>query len=399
MAGALEGIRVIDMTSVLMGPTATQVLGDFGADVVKVEQPSGDTSRHVGAARNPGMAAGFLHANRNKRSVVLDLKRPEGREALLRLAAGADVLMYNVRPQAMARLGLDYETLAGINPGLVYCGMTGFADDGPYGGRPAYDDLIQALSAMPALMAEAGDGAPRYVPVLLADRATGQAAVNVVLAALLHRARTGRGQAVQVTMFETMVPFVLGDHMNGETFVPAEGGMGYRRVLSRSRMAFPTRDGNVAAVVYTDAHWRRFLELCGQPERFGQDPRLQDLATRTRHIDALYAELSALFATRTTAEWLVLLEQADIPAAPVHTLQSLLDDPHLQARGFFRTDEHPTEGPIRSMAPLGQWSDSPASIRRLAPRLGEHTREVLREAGYADEAVERLIGAGAAAAG
>lgn len=398
MAGALDGFRVIDMTSVLMGPTASQVLGDFGADVIKVENLAGDTSRYVGASRNHGMAAGFLHANRNKRSIALNLKSDDGRDALLKLAAGADVLMYNVRPQAMARLGLGYETIAKTNPRIVYCGMYGFAEGGPYGGRPAYDDLIQAVSGMSWLMAEVGDGVPRYVPVLLADRATGLAAINALLAALLHRERTGRGQAIEVTMMEAMVPFVLADHMNGETFVPANGDMGYRRVLSKSRRAFPTSDGHVAAVVYTDKHWRNFFDACGQPDRFKNDARLHDIAARTRHIDELYAELCTIFPSRSTAEWLAVLERADIPSAPVHTLRTLLDDPHLKAVGFFREEEHSTEGKIRSMAPLGAWSDSPPSVRRQAPRLGEHTREVLREAGFADNEIDHMIEAGAARA-
>jgi crotonobetainyl-CoA:carnitine CoA-transferase CaiB-like acyl-CoA transferase len=396
MAGALDGFRVIDMSTVLMGPSATQVLGDFGADVIKVEPLTGDTSRYVGAALHDGMAGGFLHANRNKRSIALDLKCQDGREALLRLVANADVLMYNVRPQSMARLGLGYEEMVKLNPKLIYCGMYGFGEGGPYRGRPAYDDLIQALSGMSSLMAEVGDGVPRYLPVLLADRASGQAAVNTVLAALLHRERTGRGQSIEVAMFEVMVPFVLGDHMGGETFVPAQGEMGYRRVLSKARKAFPTTDGHVAAVVYTDKHWLDFLNACGQPQRFAQDPRLHGIAARTRNIDALYEELSDIFATRSTAEWLDILERADIPCARVHTLHSLLDDPHLNAVGFFQTHDHPTEGPIRSMAPVGTWSETQPSVRRLAPRLGEHTREVLSEIGYDEAAVEQMLNNGSA---
>ena len=398
MPGSLEGIRVVDMTTVLMGPAATQVLGDFGADVIKVEPLSGDTSRYVGDARHPGMSAGFLHSNRNKRSIALDLKSPQGRGALLKLVAGADVLIYNVRPDAMARLGLGQDELKAANPRLVICGLTGFAEGGEYSGRPAYDDLIQALSGASALMAEMGDGEFRYMPVLVADRVTGLAAVNAVLAALLHRERTGRGQTLQVTMFETMVPFVLGEHMAGETFVPALGEMGYRRVLSKSRMAWPTKNGHIAAVIYNDKHWRNFFTAIGEPARLTDDPRLADIGTRTRHIDALYSELRGIFTTRTTSEWLVLLEQADIPAARVHTLRSLLDDPHLKTTGFFRTQAHPSEGVIRTMAPNGNWSETPPAIRRHAPRLGEHTREVLREIGYDAGEIETMIAAATAVA-
>ena len=398
ISGPLDGIRVIDMTTVLMGPSATQMLGDFGADVVKVETRVGDGTRYIGAAKNRGMSAGFLHSNRNKRSISLDLKIYEGREALLKMVQSADVLAYNVRPAAMARLGLGYDDLVKLNPRLVYCGMYGFAESGPYRGRPAYDDLIQAVSGMSSLMADIVDGSPRYIPVLLADRATGQAAVNVILAALLYRERTGKGQSIEVTMFESMAAWVMGDHMGGETFIPAAGDMGYRRVLSKSRRAFRTTNGFVGAVIYTDKHWRTFYELCGQPSRFNEDERLHDIATRTLNIDALYAELNEIFGTRSTGEWLDLLSQADIPAAPVHTLKSLMEDPHLKATGFFRTEMHPSEGPIRSIAPLGVWSESPPSVRRPAPRLGQHTRELLQEVGYGEDAIRRMVVAGVAAA-
>lgn len=340
------------------------------------------------------MSGGFLHANRNKRSVALDLKSCDGREALLKLATGADVLMYNVRPKAMARLGLDYETVSNVNPRIVYCEMCGFAEGGPYSGRPAYDDLIQAVTGMSALMAEVGDGVPRYVPVLLADRATGMAAIN----ALLHRERTGRGQALEITMMEAMVPFVLGDHMNGETFILAVGDMGYKRVLSKSRRAFSTRDGNVAAVVYTDKHWRSFFEACGQPERFKEDVRLHDIAARTRHIDELYEELCTIFPTRSTAEWLVLLEKANIPAAPVHTLRTLLDDPHLKATGFFREEEHAAK---EGFAPWRR------SVRGLTPRRPYDGRrrgsastraKSFGKRGYAESTIEHMIQSGVARA-
>jgi crotonobetainyl-CoA:carnitine CoA-transferase CaiB-like acyl-CoA transferase len=393
--GALHGIRVLDLTTVLMGPSATQMLGDLGADVIKVEPPAGDTGRYVGAARHRGMAGGFLQNNRNKRSIVLDLKNPDGHAALLRLAARADVLIYNVRPQAMNRLGLSYDDVRAVRPDIVYVGMFGYGQTGPYGGRPAYDDLIQAVTGMPSLMAVIGDGVPRYLPVLIADRATGQAGVNAVLAALLSRSRTGRGQAIEIPMFETMVPFVLGEHMDGQVFDPPLGEAGYQRVLSRHRTAFATLDGHVAAVLYTDRHWQAFLASCGEPDRFATDPRLVDLATRTRHIDALYAELAERFRTRSTAQWMDLLQQADIPAAPLNTLSSLLADPHLDAVGFFRHEDHPSEGRIRMMAPLGTWSGTPPTIRRLAPRLGEHSREVLAEAGYDAGEIGRLIDTGA----
>ena len=399
MTAPLTGIRILDLTTVVMGPTATQSLGDFGAEVIKVEPLKGDTLRLVGSTRHRGMSAGFLQMNRNKRSIALDLQTDAGKSVMHRLIARSEVLVYNVRPASMKRLGLSYEEVAALKPDIIYAGMFGFGEDGPYAGRPAYDDLIQAASGMASLMAHLGnDGVPRYIPLTIADRVTGQAGVTAILAALLHRERTGRGQSVEIPMFETMVPFVLGDHFGGHLFQPPEGPMGYERLLARSRVAFPTADGHVAAVIYTDEHWRKFFALCGQPERFERDERLKDLAVRTRNIEALYAELGDMFRGHTTAKWLELLAQADIPAAPVNTLNSLLKDPHLNAVGFFRPVEHPTEGTITEMAPVGKWSDSPPVRTRHAPALGQHTREILQEVGFGAEEIRQITASGAALA-
>ena len=398
-AGPLDGVRVIDLTSVLMGPFATQILGDLGADVIKVEPPGGDTIRGIGPMRNPGMGNGFLHVNRNKRSLVLDLKHPDGHAALLRLVEGADALVYNVRPQAMARLGLTYPALAEINPRLVYVGVFGYGQDGPYAAKPAYDDLIQGVIGLPSLVARVGDGTPRYVPLAFVDRTVGLAAVNAVTAALYRREKTGRGQAVDVPMFETMVPFVLGEHMAGATYDPPLGPTGYPRQLARERTPFPTRDGYVCALIYNDKHWRSFFEMIGEPQRFDADPRLADIGSRTRHIGELYAIVADIMRTRTTAQWLELLERADIPATPLHTLDSLLEDPHLHAVGFFPRVEHPSEGPIRTLAIPGTWSESVPRLRRPAPRLGEHSAQVLAEAGYSTAEIERLAAAGVTNAG
>ena len=275
--GPLHGIRIIDMTSVLMGPFASQALGDMGADVVKIEAPAGDLVRQIGPARHEGMGPIFLNANRNKRSVVLDLKRPEGVQALKRLLVDADVLMTNVRPQAMARLGLDYEVVSAINPRLVYAGLFGFGQDGPYAARPAYDDLIQGAVGIPSLVARVGDGTPRYVPVTMVDRTVGTTAVGAIAAALYRREKRGVGQSIEVPMFETMVPFVLGEHLAGESYDPPLGPAGYSRLLARERTPFPTRDGYVCALIYTDQHWRAFFRELGEPERFDADPRLADI--------------------------------------------------------------------------------------------------------------------------
>ena len=399
MSGPLEDVRVVDLTQVLMGPYATQILGDLGADVIKVEPPAGDTIRGIGPARAAGMGHDFLHVNRNKRSVVLDLKHPQGLEAMLRLVARSDVLIYNVRPQAMARLSLTWERLSAINPRLIYVGVFGYGQAGPYAAKPAYDDLIQGAIGLPSLIAQVGDGQPRYVPLAFVDRAVGLAAVNAVTAALYRRSRTNVGQSVDVPMFETMVPFVLGEHMAGQTFEPPLGPVGYPRLLARERTPYATADGFVCALIYNDRQWRSFFALIGEPGRFETDPRLRDIGTRTRHIGELYALVAQVMRTRTTAQWLADLERADIPAMPLHTPQSLLDDPHLRATGFFRMSEHPSQGRIREIGIASTWSESPPSIRRHAPKLGEHSREVLGEIGSKSDEIDRMFSQGASAEG
>ncbi len=394
MSGALEGIRVLDLTTVLMGPFATQLLGDMGAEVIKIEPPTGDTTRAIGPARHSGMGGGFLHVNRNKRSLVLNLKAPGGLDALLHLVKAADVLMYNVRPQAMARLGLTWERLAAINPRLIYAGVFGYGQDGPYAARPAYDDLIQGVIGLPSLVAQVGDGTPRYVPIALVDRTVGVHAAMAVSAALYRREKTGVGQAIDIPMFETMVPFMLAEHLAGQTFEPPLGPPGYARLLARERTPFVTLDGYVCALIYSDGQWRSFFKMLGDPTRFDRDPRLATLATRTAHIDALYAMLAEILRTRTTTEWLAFFEQADIPAIPLHTLDSLPADPHLAAVNYFQSTSHPTEGAIREMRPASRWTESPATLRRPAPRLGEHSVEVLAEAGYSPQKIADLIAQG-----
>jgi len=388
--GPLEGTKIIDMTSVLMGPYATQMLGDMGADVIKVEAPDGDVTRQIAPSRNPGMGAIYLNANRNKRSICLDLKQDAGRQALLKLAADADVLVYNIRPQAMRRLGLGYETLAAINPRLVYAGLFGFGQDGPYAARPAYDDLIQGASVMSALIAKAGDGTPRYVPSAVADRVVGLAAVGAICATLVNRDRTGLGQQVDIPMFETMVGFVLGDHLGGLTFEPPIGGGGYPRQLSPDRRPYRTSDGYVCALIYTDKQWTSFLTAIGQADLPQRDPRFASFANRIAAIDHVYGELGRIFTQRSTAAWLDLLERADIPSMPMHDFDSVLSDPHLEKTGFFQPVDHPTEGRLRMMRLAASWSRTPSEIRRLPPRKGQDGVAILREAGFSEREIEDL---------
>jgi crotonobetainyl-CoA:carnitine CoA-transferase CaiB-like acyl-CoA transferase len=395
LRGPLTGVRVIDITTVFMGPSATQMLGDLGADVIKVESPGGDVVRAIGPQGAQKMGPLFLAMNRNKRSIVLDLKSAQGRAALLDLVPSADVLAYNVRPQAMERLGLGYAALAAINPRLVYAGMFGFSQRGRHAASAAFDDLIQAACALPQAMALASGDIPRYLPVTIADRAVGLYAFGVIAAALYGRERSGRGQRVDVPMFESMVPQVLGDHLYGQTFVPPQGDFGYPRLLSPERRPYKTRDGHVCCLIYTDAQWKEFLRAIGQPGLFSTDPRMATIATRTRHITALYTLVSDEIGRRSTAELQALLQGTDIPVFPMHTFDSLLEDPHLGDIGFFSEMDHPAVGRIRQMAVPSEWSDTPPGPALPPPRLGQHSREILRAAGYDDARIDALVAAGA----
>jgi crotonobetainyl-CoA:carnitine CoA-transferase CaiB-like acyl-CoA transferase len=388
--GPLQGIRVIDLTAVLMGPSASQALGDMGATIIKVEAPEGDIVRQIEPSRNPGMGAIYLNANRNKRSICLDLKHPAGLAALKRMISEADVLMYNMRPAAMERLGLGYDTVSAINPGIVYAGVFGFGQDGPYAARPAYDDLIQGASVMSHLFASAGDGTPRYVPSAIADRVVGLTAMGHICATLVHRERTGRGQRVDIPMFETMTSVVLGDHMGGHTFDPQHGAPGYPRQLSPYRRPYRTRDGYVCALVYNDKQWTSFLAAIGQSDLAQRDPRFANYASRAANIDFVYAELEKMFEDRTTAEWMELLERADVPAMPMHDFDSILEDPHLAAVGFFREVEHESEGTLRLMDMPTRWSLTPAEFTHLPPRQGEQGREILAEFGFSGPEIAAL---------
>lgn len=394
--GPLEGVRVVDLTSVILGPYATQQLADLGADVVKVESPAGDDMRYAAPSRTPGLGHIFLQLNRNKRGVVLDLKHPDGREALLRLAARADVLVHNLRPAAIARLGLAYEDVRAVNERIVYVAASGFRPEGPYGEKAAYDDIVQGLVALPSLLADQADGPPRYVPSTICDRVTGLATAGAVTAALFARERTGRGQKVEVTMFETLAELVLSDHLGGATWEPPIAPMGYPRLLARNRVPYRTRDGFLCVLVYNDRQWRSFAGLLGAPELL-DDPRFSTQAARSAHVDEVLAFVAEQLRLRTTAEWLDAFERADIPAMPLHTLDTLLADPHLDAVGFFRHDAHPAAGPIRMLDVPSRWSETPPGIHRHAPLLGEHSVEVLREVGYADGEIDRLLADGVTA--
>jgi crotonobetainyl-CoA:carnitine CoA-transferase CaiB-like acyl-CoA transferase len=377
LQGALAGVRVIDLTGVVLGPYATQILGDYGADVIKIEPPSGDIMRHAGPMKHPGMGHIFINANRNKRSVVLDLKEPEQREQLLALCQTADVLTYNIRPASMARLGLSYDTLHAINPRLVVCGAYGYSEGGPYSDWPAYDDLIQGAVGMPWLMTQSGSHEPRYAPTTFADRVTGLNMVHAVMAALIARYRTGVGQHVEVPMFECLLQFVLGEHLSGETWQPPIAPMSYARMLSANRKPYATRDGHLCALMYNDTHWQAFANLIGQPDLFQTDARFASHAERMQHIDALYAFVGQHMRSRTNAEWMKDFTAHDIPVMPMMKLDDLLTDPHLTATQGWLDVPHPFEGMLRQLRPPVRMSATPTGVWRPAPRLGEHTEEVL----------------------
>jgi crotonobetainyl-CoA:carnitine CoA-transferase CaiB-like acyl-CoA transferase len=392
MPGPLSGVRIIEMTAVVMGPYATQILGDMGADVIKVESDTGDTLRQNGKGRHPGMGPLFLQMNRSKRSIVLNLKKPSGREAMLKILASCDIFIFNLRPESMVRLQLSYDDVAAVNPRIIYCGVHGFGENGPYAGKAAYDDMIQGASGIAALAARAG-GEPRYTPSALADRVAGLTAVYSVLAALYHRERTGEGQALVVPMFERMVEFVLSDHLYGWTFDPPIGGTGYPRQLAPERRPYKTKDGFICVMPYIDKHWQRFFELADMPQ-LKSDPRFKDMANRTQHIRELYQVLADTLLRKSSAEWLKELDEADIPVMPLHTVETVLEDPHLKAAGFFQMVDHPSEGRIRTLAVPVTWSKTPPKPERQAPRLGEHSAEILREAGYSDERIAALVAEG-----
>jgi crotonobetainyl-CoA:carnitine CoA-transferase CaiB-like acyl-CoA transferase len=350
---ALAGLRVLDASTVVMGPYATRLLADLGAEVLKVEPPEGDVMRRAGQG-----GAIFAHLNRGKRGVALDLKAPDGREAFRALAVGADVLVHNMRPEAAARLGLRQEDLATLNPRLVVACAYGYGAGGPYAARPAYDDLIQAASGLADTIGRAAGGDPRYVPLTLADRVVGAHLAFAIAAAIACRDRTGVAQQVEVPMFETFADLVAGDHLGGLSFDPPEGGPYYARLMSPERRPYRSGDGWIAVLLYSDVHWRRFFALI-EREDLLEDPRLASHAARQANIDHAYAQVAAALAHRDTAEWLRLLSEADIPAAPVNDIAALRLDPHLRATGFWREVPLPDGGTLNTTAPFGRWSATP----------------------------------------
>src|ERR1700751_2784163 len=389
MSGPLAGIRVVDLTSAVLGPVATQLLGDMGADVIKVEPPEGDPIRPLGPSRHPGMGAYFLNINRNKKSVALDLKRPPAREALLKLVETADVFVHNMRLGAAERLGLDYPAVAGRNPRIVYAAATGFHKDGSYRDRPSFDDVIQGESGLAALNGGVG-GEPRYVPMAVSDKICGYVLASAIGMALFHRERTGEGQEVHVPMLETMVAFNLVDHLWHGVLAEPEKGLGYPRTLTERRRPFPTKDGHICILATTDAQSRHLFEAIDCRE-LADDERFSTLARRTDNIGELYEIVIEGMRRPTTAEWRERLALFDVPNGVVTDLEGLLADPYLAETGFFQQVEHPSEGKMLTTAVPMMFSSSPGDGFRLPPpRLGEHTRSVLGDLGLSDTEIDEV---------
>ena len=391
--GPLDGVRVIDLTTVMLGPFCTQILGEMGADVIKIEPPGGDIGRQTGAAKSAGMSSAFMMKARNKRSVVLDLKKAGARAPLERLVRGADVFVHNIRPKAAARLGIDYETIAGWKPDIVYAAATGFGEAGPYVDKPAYDDLIQGASGLAGLFGDV-TGTPRYGPTVLADKTTGLYLTYSIAMALFHRERTGEGQRLHVPMYEAFTSFVMNEHIQGRLYEPPIGPAGYARMLTPHRRPHPTADGHICVLPYNDRHWRLFFEVAGRPELV-EDPRFANQPARSRNIDALYAIVGEVMPTRTTAEWLKLLEEADIPVLPMNTVNDIFDCPHMTQVGMFPVVDHPTEGRLRHVKVPVHFSKTPGGYYRHPEALGQSTEGVLADIGFTPEEIAALQAEGA----
>ena len=392
--GPLAGVRILDLTSVVNGAYATQMLGDQGADIIKLEDPGGDIMRKPGVpeGRNAeGMGPNFLTLNRNKRSIVLDLKTETARAAVARIIATCDVFVASVRYEALTRLGLSYEAVRAIKPDIIYAHAAGFGSDGPYAGLPAYDDLIQAASGMADLIPRTFGGEPAMLPTQAADKVSGLFMAQAISAALFHRERTGEGQFVEVPMLECVTSFVLVENLYGHVYEPPADQLGYPRTLNPFRKPFATKDGHIGLLPYSDRQWELFFNAAGFGDMFAQRPEYATVSGRNNNIRELYALVEQVAATKTTQQWIDLLRPLSIPVIALNRLDDLESDPHLKAVGFFEHLEHPQVGRYQVPRPPVKFAGSPASIRSHAPQLGEQTAEILAEVGLSEDEIARVV--------
>ncbi len=385
--GPLAGVRVVDLTAMVMGPYCTQIMADMGADVIKVEPPAGDNTRYISVGPAPGMSGVYINVNRGKRAIVLDLRTDEGKEALRALVATADVFIHSMRSKAIVKLGFGYDDVAAINPSIVYTNCYGYGRRGPNRDLPAYDDTIQAECGIPAVQ-EMLTGEANYVGTIMADKVAGLTALYATTMALFHRERTGEGQEVEVSMFETMASFMLVEHANGAMFDPPLGPAVYPRTVAPNRRPYPTKDGQIAVLIYNDKHWSAFVNAVKPP---WATEVYATLEMRANDIDTVYGLVAETLLERTTDEWMALFRELQIPAAPINTPDALFDHPHLNAVGLFETVETP-HGPVRMPGVPTWFSRTPGRIAGPTRELGADTAEVLRELGLAD--VEPAVGSG-----
>ena len=388
--GPLDGVVIIDLSSVVVGPVCSLTLADHGAQVIKIEAPSGDLMRQLGGGgRNPGMTGKFINFNRNKKSVCIDLKSPTGKEVMLRLISQADIFITNIRPDALEKLGLDWVSLHESNPQLIYCQMLAFGRGGQYFNRPAYDTVIQSSAGVAATF-EKSSGEPRFVPLVMTDHITGLVSAQAIGFALYRRTLVGQGELIEIPMFETAAAFVLREHMGNMTFEPAIGPIGDARVLDKNNRPVKTMDGYISISPNTDAQAFAFFEVIGRPE-LKDDPRFSNVASRTKNSEAYYLLRSNSLANKTSAEWIVIFEKNDIPCMRYNSLEDLMIDPHLQEVGFISEAEHPSEGMIKQLGLTNQFSGGVRTEFLPAPRLGENTLEIMQEFGFTAEEIETAV--------
>lgn len=392
MFDLLKGLKVVDLTTVVLGPYATQLLADFGADVLKVEAFGGDVFRAVRPGRHAELGVGFLNFNRNKQALAVDLKSPEGREVLYRLVAEADVFVHNMRNKPARQLGVDYDSLADVNPRLVYCAGVGFAADGPDADAPAYDDIIQARSGLAALNKDA-EGAPQFVRTIACDKVVGLHLALAVTAGVVKQQRENQGSCIEVPMLETMAAFLLSEHLAGHTLIPPQGDLGYERLFSTHRKPFKTANGYMAVLPYSSEQWVRFLSLAGRDDLAAADWVI-DAAQRSERIDELYEVLGDIIAADTTERWLSLLARHDVPCARVNELGDLAEDPQLLASGLLQQHEDAEIGAYQSLRSPYRIKDQNPGEPKRAPKLGQHSAAVLAGLGYDEDQIRALVDAG-----